>query len=177
MKTPILETERLILRPLTVEDAEEVYQNWSGDPEVAKFMRWSTHENVEVTREWLKEVEQNTNSDTVYDWGFVRKADNKLIGSGGLYFKEEHGCFELGYNIMRDCWRQGYTSEAAATIVAFAFKTLGETRLHCCHAIENPNSGKVMEKVGFHYVGDGHYDSFDGTRHFVTREYELERTE
>lgn len=57
MKTPILETERLILRPLIVEDAWEVFNNWTSDPEVAKFMRWSTHENAEVTKEWLKEVE------------------------------------------------------------------------------------------------------------------------
>ncbi len=177
MITPILETERLILRLLTVADADEAFKNWTSDPDVAKFMRWNTHENVDVTREWLTLIEQNTASDTSYDWGFVRKSDNKLIGSGGLYYNERHKGFEIGYNIMKDCWHQGYTSEAAAAMVAFAFQTLKETTLYACHAKENPNSGKVMEKVGFHYVQDGHYDSFDNQRHYETREYVLEAGE
>ena len=72
MRTPILETERLILRPLRLADAEEVFANWASDPEVAKFMTWSTHPNVEVTKGWLADVEQNsTDSDSTYDWGFV----------------------------------------------------------------------------------------------------------
>lgn len=41
MRTPILETERLILRPMKAEDAQEVFDNWAGDPDVAKFMVWS----------------------------------------------------------------------------------------------------------------------------------------
>ena len=58
MNTPILETKRLLLRPMKASDAEEVFRNWTSDPEVAKFMRWSTHENVEVTREWLQSEEE-----------------------------------------------------------------------------------------------------------------------
>ena len=83
MNTPIIETERLILRPFTLDDAEEVYRNWTSDPEVARYMSWSTHENVEVTKAWLAIVVQNITSDTDYDWVFVRKSDNTLIGSGG----------------------------------------------------------------------------------------------
>ena len=41
MRTPILETERLILRPMKAEDVQEVFDNWAGDPDVAKFMVWS----------------------------------------------------------------------------------------------------------------------------------------
>lgn len=171
MKTPILETERLILRPLAVTDAEAVYNNWTSDPEVAKFMTWSTHPNVEVTRVWLADVEKNADSETSYDWVFVRKSDRKLLGSAGIYFKEDAGCFTLGYNLMKECWRQGYTSEAVAAIVDFAVHTLKQTRLCAYHAKDNPNSGKVMEKIGFHYVQDGHYDSIDGTKHFESREY------
>lgn len=174
MNTPILETERLILRPVTVSDAEEIYTNWTSDPEVARYVSWSTHPHVETTKEWLAFVEQNYASDTSYDWGFVRKSDNKLIGTGGLYYKEEHQCFEIGYNTMKECWHQGYTSEAAQAMITFAVETLGETKFHGRHAKENPNSGKVMEKVGFRYVQDGLFESFDGTKRGETREYILE---
>ncbi|MDF2869895.1 MAG: GCN5-related N-acetyltransferase [Anaerocolumna sp.] len=171
MITPILETERLVLRPLKESDAEEIFKNWASDPEVAKFMSWSTHSDKEVTREWLHVIQANIAAEDKYDWGFVRKSDNKLIGSGGIYFKEARGMYTVGYNLMRDCWNQGYTTEAVARILQFAVKDLGQTRLFAYHAKDNPNSGKVMEKLGFHYTNDTIYDSMDGIRHFEAKEY------
>ena len=85
MKTPILETERLLLRPLTVEDAESVYTNWTSDPDVAKFMRWAVHKTVTETRDWLASDEALIESDEVYNWGFVLKQTGELIGSGDWF--------------------------------------------------------------------------------------------
>lgn len=165
METPILETERLILRPITLADAEEAFTNWTSDPDVTRYMSYSTHENVEVTREWLRSVEEDQSLDTSFDWGFVRKTDGRLIGSGGIYYKEESGMFELGYNIMKDCWHQGYTTEAAREMVRFAVEELGQIKLCCKHVVENVNSGRVMMKVGFHRVGQRPWESLDGTKH------------
>ena len=171
MKTPILETDRLILRPLCAEDAEEVYENWASDPEVARFMSWNVHTNVQMTREWLLDVENNINEEGAYEWGFERKSDHTLIGSGGIFYKEDRGMFNLGYNIMKSCWHQGYTSEAVARILRFATEELKQSKLFAYHAKENSNTGKVMEKVGFRYIKDTEYDSMDGTKHFEAREY------
>lgn len=173
MRTPILETERLILRPLKVEDAQEVFDNWASDPEVAKFMVWSTHENVDVTKVWLAELEKTIDSDE-YDWGFVRKADGKLIGSGGIYYKENADSYNMGYNIMKDCWHQGYTTEAVRTMIDFGIKVLNAKRFTASHAKDNPNSGKVMEKVGLHYTHAGQYSKIDGSEQFECKFYELE---
>lgn len=134
-------------------------------------MAYSTHENIEVTRTWLRSVEKNQSLDTNFDWGFVRKEDGKLIGSGGIYYKETSGMFELGYNIMKDCWHQGYTTEAAQEMVRFAVEELGQTRLGCNHVVENVNSGRVMVKVGFHRVGRHPWVSLDGTKHYECYEY------
>lgn len=173
MITPTLETDRLILRPLTLSDADAIYQNWATDPDVAKYMRWSIHSSVDVTKERLKAVEENIDDNEVYDWGFVLKQNGMLIGSGGLYWKEIHSCFEVGYNLMKKYWNQGLTTEAAAEMVRFAKEELKQKELFCCHAKENVASGKVMEKVGFRYVKDGSYTSFDGERTFETRECRL----
>lgn len=174
MKTPILETERLILRPLKIADAEEIFTNWTSDPEVAKYMVYSTHPNVEVTKIWLADVESKTNSDTDYDWGFVRKSDGKLIGSGGIYYNAETGVYTMGYNIMKDCWHQGYTTEAATAMRDFGIVTLGAKRFRASHAKENIYSGKVMEKLGMHRVGEGEFTGMDGTKHYECWEYILE---
>lgn len=53
--TPVIETERLILRPLTVNDANAVFE-WTGDERVAEYMIYPCHENIEVTREWLNSL-------------------------------------------------------------------------------------------------------------------------
>lgn len=174
MRTPILETERMILRPLKVEDAETVFANWTSDEEVAKFMRWNVHENVDVTREWIHAEVDAIESDTVYNFGFVLKETGELIGSGGLVFIEENGMYELGYNLMKKYWNQGFATEAAQKIIEFGKKELGQTKFYCCHAKDNPASGKVMEKVGFKYQNDAVYYSWDKSKKFDSKEYILE---
>ena len=92
---PTIETDRLILRPLTVDDAEEAF-GWTGDERVAKYMLWSTHHDTSVTREWLDSLEYN---DKEYVWGFVRKSDGKLIGSGSIRYRTDEQRWSFGYNI------------------------------------------------------------------------------
>lgn len=173
MKTPILESERLLLRPLTVNDAETAFANWTSDPAIAKFMRWELHKSVSETQEWLASEEALVEGDEVYNWGFILKDTGELIGSGGLVFIESKGMYELGYNIMRKYWNQGLTTEAAKAIVDFGKNELRQTKFYCCHAKDNPASGKVMTKVGFQYQNDGVYYSWNQERKFESKEYVL----
>ena len=64
----ILKTKRLLLRPLTLDDAEEAYRNWTSDPEVARFMRWEVHDSPAVTRAWLVADAQD---EKTHNFGFV----------------------------------------------------------------------------------------------------------
>ena len=65
----LVETERLILRGLKLDDAPTVFNNWASVKEVAKFMRWDAHANVEVTKKWMQECEEGINDKSRYDWG------------------------------------------------------------------------------------------------------------
>ncbi len=170
---PTIETDRLILRPLSVEDAEDVFE-WTGDERVSRFMLWSTHPDVSVTREWLGTLEYK---DKEYGWGFVRKSDGKLIGSGGIRYRTEEQRWSFGYNIRFDCWNMGYTTEATLAMMDFVRKMYGAKRFVAEHAADNPASGRVIEKCGLHYVRDGKYTSFDGKRTFRARIYELDEGE
>lgn len=167
---PVIETERLILRPLSVDDAEDVFK-WTGDPRVAEFMIYSTHESVEVSKEWLRSLDTLENE---YSWGFVRKSDGMLIGSGSIRLRPDEGRWSFGYNIRRDCWNNGYTTEAAQRMIRFVRETHGADRFVSEHAVDNPASGRVMEKCGLHFTGDyGQCTSFDGKKTFKTKIYEL----
>ena len=173
MKTPILETERLILRPLTKADADAVWR-WASDEAVNEFINYPLHRSIQDTIAWLETEEEALDGDLLYDFGFVVKETGELIGSGGLGYNKTQKIWELGYNLRQDCWNQGYATEAAARIIQFAREELEIGRILGRHAKENPASGKVMEKNGFMYVRDGSYQKFDGSRTFQSREYILE---
>ncbi len=176
MKTITLETGRLRMRRMNGEDADMVFQNWASDGRVAKFMRWSVHESVEVTRAWLQEEERQADSDLAYNWGLEYKQTGELVGSAGLVWNGEKGLYELGYNVMYSYWNQGIATEASRKIVEFAFNTLQLRKLYCCHAVENVASQRVIEKLGFQFSGYSQYSSRDGTKTFLSKEYTLERS-
>ena len=173
MITPTLETDRIILRPLKVSDAETIYKGWTTDPDVAKYMRWNLHESVDTTAAWLTEVEANLSSETVYDWGFVLKSPQagtletgELFGAGGIYYDDEFGMFELGYNIMKKYWGYGLTVEASQAIIDFAVTELNAKKFLARYVQGNDGSRRVLEKLGFVYQKDGKSESFDGKRKF-----------
>ena len=173
MITPILETQKLRLRPAKVSDAEAVYNNWASDPSVTKYMRWNTHGSIDETIEWLTRAESVVSDKNSYDWLFVLKETNEPIGSGGVFVNTKHDAHELGYCIMQSRWGQGFAVEASKEILRFAADELGATEFFATHAKDNPASGKVLEKLGFVYKSDGEYSSFDGKREFKSCEYFL----
>ena len=179
MMTNIIETERLILRPLTLADADTAYHGWTGDPEVAKYVSWLPHHSIDDTIEWLKEIEWkqdnmgNILTNDNYIWGFVLKETGKLFGSGGLIWVNDWQLFQVGYNIMKSHWNRGYTTEAMAAILQFAALSLGIKKVAGGHAKENLASAKVLSKLGFEYDRDDITMHVDGSRAFHSREYFL----
>lgn len=143
MQIPTLETERLILRQLTIADAPAVFE-WVSDPIVTKFMPYNTYTRIEDVEEWLRSVEAETEN---YNFAFVRKTDGKVIGSGDIGPNEDESAWEFGYNIRRDCWNNGYATEAARAMIAFARDKMNAPAFAANHAAENPASGRVMENA------------------------------
>ena len=176
----IIETERLILRPLTLDDAETAYNGWTGDPDVAEYVSWLPHHSIDDAIEWLKEIEWkqdeagNILENDNYIWGFVLKETGELFGSGGLIWEEDWQLFQVGYNIMKTHWNQGYTTEAMEAILKFASKNLGLKKIAGGHAKENRASYRVIEKLGFVYDRDDITPHVDGVRFFDSREYLLD---
>ena len=165
---PIIETERLTLRPLTTDDTDAAFE-WTGDPRVAKYMIYSTHESVEVTKEWLRSIKT---SDTAFEFGFVRKSDNKLIGSGGIKLHDD-GFWEFGYNFRYDCWGMGYATEASKAMIELVRSRYGDVKLKAECAAENAASAHVIEKCGLHFAGFGEYQSYDGLKTFKAKIFKL----
>lgn len=149
-----LETERLILRRFTAEDAEAAYRNWTGDAEVCKYMRWQAHQNVEETRRVFSNWVTAYGNPSFYLWAIILKGSNKPIGSLSLTVVNElDACADVGYCIGREYWGLGYATEALKAVICFAFEEVGFNRIETYHSIQNPASGRVMQKAGMRFEG------------------------
>jgi len=170
--TVILETERLILRRFTLEDAEEIFKNWGSDDEVTKYVRWSTHNTIEDTKEYLESVMEKYRNNE-FEWALSLKDTGELIGAMTAFVSEDDR-YELGYNTARRHWRKGYTTEALRAVMNYLINEVGIRRFRCSHAKLNPASGAVMQKVGFKYVKDEFVEKFDKSEKFDTKVYYLD---
>lgn len=172
--TVTLESERLVLRRLTMGDAQEAFDTWTNDPEVTRFLRWEPHGTVGVTEKWLEMcVTQYSKLDT-YHWGITLKPMGRLFGTiGTLPNCEEPDRPGFGYCIAKEFWGKGYTTEALKRIIEYLKNEVGYRKFVCNHAKQNPASGAVMKHAGFKYVGDTSYKSFDGKREYEAMYYHL----
>lgn len=163
-KQKYIETQRLFLVPLEVSDAPEMFK-WCGDPEVTKFMIYSTYESVAQVEQWLAHGGREC-------FGFFLRENGQLIGSGDVQ-KNSKGVNEPGYNLAKAYWGKGYCTEACKALIGYAAAS-GVTDFYCEHAEDNVRSGRVIQKCGFEYVADGEYVCFDGVRKFKSKQYEMQ---
>ena len=152
--TKELQTERLILRRLTIDDTESVYNNWANDDEVTYYLSWSTHKDKNVTKEVLENWIKNYPNNDFYQWAIVPKELNEPIGTISVVNKNDDiQMVEIGYCIGKQWWNKGITSESLNALINYFFEDINVNRIEAWHDINNPNSGKVMVKCGMKYEG------------------------
>lgn len=144
----ILQTKRLILRPWSEDDADELYK-YASDPEVGPPAGWPPHTSVENSREIIRTVLSAPET-----YAVCLKENGKPIGSIGLHrndLAENVDEYELGYWIGKPFWGQELIPEASREILRYAFRDLGMKRIWCGHYDGNVKSRRVQEKLGFVY--------------------------
>ena len=153
--TKVIETDRLILRPFTMADAEPMFRNWASDDAVTKHLTWPTHESVEVTNMVLSDWTSHYEEPDFYNWAIVLKENGpEPIGNIAVVGidKKVDGA-TMGYCMSRAHWRKGIMTEALTALIAFLFDEVGFNRIEADHDIENPASGRVMQKAGMTFEG------------------------
>lgn len=143
------ETQRLLLRPWSESDAEELYR-YARDERIGPIAGWPPHKSVEDSREIIREV---FSQDGVY--AVVLKETGLPVGSIGLSVGKASGLqledteAELGYWIGVPYWGKGLITEAARELMRYAFEELGLEKLWCGYFEGNEKSRRVQEKCGF----------------------------
>jgi len=148
-KFPVLETKRLILRQIQYYDVESMHR-MRTDPAIMEYMDTEIPTAINETENKLKqEIESFSKGESLY-WAIALKSTNKIIGGAGYWrMIKEHYRAEIGYQLLPEFWRKGYTLEALKTIIQFGFEKMG---LHSIEGNVNPKnvpSIKLLEKLGF----------------------------
>ncbi len=153
--TQTIETPRLILRPFTMDDAEAMFRNWASDDEVTKYLTWPTHSSMEVSKMVLEDWTSHYSEPDFYNWAIVRKENGpEPIGNiSAVHIKEKTRCATMGYCMGRAHWGKGIMLEALSALIDFFFDEVGINRVEAEHEVNNPKSGRVMEKAGMRYEG------------------------
>ena len=147
-----LQTERLCLRAITPDDAEEVFRRYASDPEVTRYLSWPTHRTIEDTRTFLMERTPETRAAGGEIWVIEPLRGGPLLGAIGARLQFDCGV-DFGYSLARDAWGMGYATEAASVVVeaALAIPTIWRVQAMC--DVEHQRSARVLQKVGLAYEG------------------------
>ena len=153
--TVTIETDRLILRRFTMEDAEAMFRRWASDDEVTKHLTWPTHSSVEISKMVLTDWTSHYPEPDFYNWAIVLKENGpEPIGNISVVgIDNKVDAAIMGYCMSRAHWRKGIMAEALTAVIAFLFDEVGFNRVEADHDPNNPASGRVMEKSGMRYEG------------------------
>lgn len=159
MKTNTLITSRLILRRWAESDADDLFK-YASDPDVGPHAGWPAHKNVEESLHVIREIFTNDST-----WAIVSKESNEVIGCIGYYVygmsNIDIGVYdaEIGYWIGKPHWNKGYCTEALQAMIQYCTEVKHFYVLWADFFVNNPASGRVMEKCGFTDTGKKNYCS------------------
>lgn len=150
---PVLETERLLLRKITLDDVEDIFFYGSNE-EVSKYVTWDTHRTLTDAKEFVQFVLNQYENNKVSPWGIEYKGNGRLIGTiDFVSWQPKHNSAEIGYVISPDYWGKGIATEAAKKVIEFGFEQMDLVRIQARCFIKNIGSSRVMEKAGMSYEG------------------------
>ena len=150
---PTLETPRLILRKLRLDDAEDMFE-YAQDRDLAINGLWLPYTTLQESIDDLTEAMADYAEGRLMDWAVEHRDNGKMIGRLGLHkYRRVDGSADLGYALNRAYWGQGYGTEAARRVLQFGFEEMGLYRISASVLPDNHASVHVLTKLGMRMEG------------------------
>jgi len=147
---PTIHTERLTLRPLTLDDTETLHRIYQTENILQYFPPTPppTHERIQ---RFIERQQEHWERDGNGNWGFVPKGESQVIGWVGLTFIPELNETEVGYLLDKPYWSKGFATEAARASIRFGFEDRTLDHIIALVHTDNMGSRRVIEKCGMTY--------------------------
>jgi RimJ/RimL family protein N-acetyltransferase len=160
-EVPVIETERLRLRPRTLDDAEALYPTLS-DAELMTWWSRAPFTSIEEVREYITPSEKWPGWQA---WAITRHGDDRAIGFLAAGEKRQGGVTEIGYMLERAAWGSGLAREAVSALITLLFAR-GQRRIFADTDPENTGSNRLLESLGFTLEGRlrGEWETHIGVR-------------
>lgn len=153
MKFPVLETERLILREIKAEDAQDLFINFSN-PEVMKHYGSEPMDHIEEANGLIHSFHIGFCEGKAVRWGIQLKEEKNLIGTVGFHaLSSKHRRSEIGYELNKGYWGQGLAKEAILKVVEYGFQEMELKRIGAIVFLENEPSNQLLNRIGFKQEG------------------------
>ncbi|WP_152391856.1 GNAT family N-acetyltransferase [Paenibacillus guangzhouensis] len=153
MDFPILETRRLKLRQLRLDDAPDLYDYFSQD-KVTTYYDLDRFTELKQAEDLIQMWIDNFDSQRSIRWGITLKSEDRVIGTCGFHkWSQKHHRAEIGYELSPAYWRQGYMGEVVDAVVRYGFHGFDLHRIEAQIFQANIGSRKVLEKIGFQEEG------------------------
>jgi RimJ/RimL family protein N-acetyltransferase len=163
-----IETQRLVLRMFTPEDAEPLHRIWN-DPVVMKYIEgWNP--SLEEAQNIMTRLVEGWRERGFGQWAVVHQEEGRLIGYAGFKYLEQTPEVELVYGIDKPYWSMGYTTEAARACLRYVFEHTALDRIVAVARPENIGSWRVMEKLGMRREKIARYYNHDLVYYAILRE-------
>lgn len=149
-----LETPRLLLRRIRMDDILEYYEQLFGDGDVCRYLLFDPHQDISESMASIEKTLTRYEEGRCYRWGIALQEDDRLIGIIELLrFDQETNTCSFVYMLSCGSWNQGYGTEALSAVIRFAFEKMDIDRILVDHMSPNAASGAVMRKAGMTHIG------------------------
>jgi [ribosomal protein S5]-alanine N-acetyltransferase len=146
---PILTTERLTLRQLSIDDQQDVFA-LRADPGINKFLGRQLCKTKEDAISFINKVNDNIENGQTYYWAITLTDTEALVGAICLFdLSSENSSCEIGYELMTKFQGQGIMKEAAQVVIEYVFQTLKLKKILAFTHCENQNSANLLLKFNF----------------------------
>jgi ribosomal-protein-alanine N-acetyltransferase len=158
VKFPVLETERLLLKAITMDFADDIFRQRSKKEVMQYIARPLLQSKIEA-EDLVKNYEFLFEQRITISWAVVRKEDSRMMGTIGFprVNKENHRG-EVGYSLDPDYWYKGYMSEALKKVLAYGFEELHFHSIEAMIHPDNKSSSNLVLKHGF--VKEAHFKQY-----------------
>ncbi|MBZ0304280.1 MAG: GNAT family N-acetyltransferase [Anaerolineae bacterium] len=151
---PTLQTERLILRDITLDDVIGVYHIRS-DYQVTRYNSGAPYTHIDQARRLIQAIRDGYTDKNELRWGITQKNGNdRVIGMCGFnYWHRKDQRASVGYDLARASWGQGIMSETLRAVIAFGFEQMQLNRIEADCTVENEASSRLLLHLGFQPEG------------------------
>ena len=146
-----LETKRLILRPVTMDDAQDFFE-LDSNPKVHKYLGNKPVKTIEQSKEWIQDILEQYEQFELGRLAVVKKDTNEFLGWSGLKFerqlRKEFNYYDLGYRFKEQHWGHGYATESALASLKYGFNDLNLEEIGAAADVNHEVSNYILQKVG-----------------------------